>query len=50
MRTDDPKSFTSGEYTAYSVSGDLWNYGIEIWCNLEGQYVTMVADLADLTG
>ena len=50
MRTDDPNSFTSGEYTGHGVSGDLWNYGIEIWCNLEGQYVTMVADLAHLSG
>ena len=50
MRTDDPNSYTFGEYTHYGVSGDLWNYGIEIWCNLEGQYVTMVADLAHLTG
>ena len=50
MRTDDPNSFTSGEYTYHGVSGDFWNYGIEIWCNLEGQYVTMVADLAHLTG
>ena len=50
MRTVDPKSKTSGEYTKHGVSGDFWNYGIEIWCNLEGQYVTMVADLAHLTG
>ena len=48
MRTDDPNSFTSGAYTGHSVSGDWWNYGIEIWCNLEGQYITMVADLAHL--
>ena len=50
MRTIDPNSYTSGEYTSGSVSGEFWNYGIEIWCNLEGQYVTMVADLADLSG
>ena len=48
MRTDDPNSFKFG--STHGVSGNLWNYGAEIWCNLEGQYVTMVADLADLTG
>ena len=25
--------------------GNLWNYGAEIWCNTEGQYVSIVADL-----
>ena len=49
MRTDDPTSFTSGGFTSLDVSGNLWNYGAEIWCNLEGQYVTMVADLAHLS-
>ena len=28
----------------------MWNYGAEIWCNLEGQYTTIVADLAILSG
>ena len=50
MRTDDPKSYTSGEYTGMSISGDIWNYGIEIWCNLEGLFVTLVADLSHLSG
>ena len=50
MRTNDSSSFTYGEYTAKGVSGNFWNYGVEIWCNLEGQYVTLVADLADLSG
>ena len=50
MRTDDPSSYTFGEYTAPNVSGDLWNYGIEIWCNIQGQFATMVADLAHLNG
>ena len=50
MRIPDTTSYTNGEYLGASVSGDLWNYGIELWCNLEGQYVTLVADLAHLTG
>ena len=28
--------------------GDVWTYGIEVWCNLEGQYVHIVADLSHL--
>ena len=23
----------------------MWNYGVEAWCNLEGRYVTIVANL-----
>ena len=48
MRRDDPNS-----YSKVSLNGndyELWNYGVEIWCNLEGQYTTIVADLADLSG
>ena len=36
MRTDDPNSYTSGTYTMYGDSGDMWNFGAEIWCNLAG--------------
>ena len=27
-----------------------WKYGKELWCNLEGQYMTIVADLSHRTG
>ena len=37
---DSAKSYTSG----------FWNYGVEAWCNLEGQYFTIVADLSSLSG
>ena len=30
--------------------GNVWTYGIEVWCNLEGQYVHIVADLSHLSG
>ena len=30
--------------------GDFWNYGAEVWCNLPGQYVTILADLSTLVG
>ena len=26
----------------------VWTYGIEVWCNLEGQYVHIVSDLSHL--
>ena len=28
----------------------LWNYGVEVWCNLEGRFVTIEADLSHLAG
>ena len=38
MVVDDPKSYTTGAYTnpEKGESGSMWNYGVEIWCNLEG--------------
>ena len=45
----DPKSYTRVE-TDKGYSGDMWNYGIEAWCNMEGQYMHIVADLKHLNG
>ena len=28
---------------------DVWNYGKESWCNLEGRYIHIVADLSGYT-
>ena len=36
------------ERVEYHTPGDVWTYGIEVWCNLEGQYVHIVADLSHL--
>ena len=44
---DYEKSYTFGAYNSQEASY-LWNYGVEAWCNLEGRYVTIVADLTDL--
>ena len=50
MRTDDASSYTIGDYTGTSVTDkNFWNYGAEIWCNMEGQYTTIVADLSILS-
>ena len=48
MQFDDPKSYSTVLYNDLYV--EMWNYGAEIWCNLEGQYTTIVADLTDLSG
>ena len=35
--------------TESHTPGYVWTYGIEVWCNMQGQYVTIVADLSHLT-
>ena len=49
MRTDDASNFHTATYYSTPRS-NLWNYGKEIWCNLEGRYVHIVADLSHLAG
>ena len=45
VTSDTTNSYKNGIYTGNSnVQADLWNYGAEVWCNKEGQYVTLVAD------
>ena len=46
--TTDPGS--DGWYYDERAEKDVWTYGIEVWCNLEGQYVHIVADLSHLSG
>ena len=49
MRTDD-----SSNYHSWTNNGNpynnLWNFGLEKWCNLEGRYMHIVADLSHLAG
>ena len=49
MKTDD-----SANYHTWIANGetypDIWNTGKEIWCNLEGRYMHIIADLAHLAG
>ena len=54
MRTDDDNNYTTVTYkkdngTTMS-SAKWWKYGKEIWCNMQGQYTTIVADLSELAG
>ena len=38
-------SFENGVY-----EGDMWNFGVEAWCNLPGRYVTFTGDVSSITG
>ena len=46
MRTDDATNYHINPDTSLNT----WNFGKEIWCNLEGRYMHIVADLNHLAG
>ena len=47
---DDPLTASSGTYGGNNVNGGkAWTYGKEAWCNLEGRYMHIVADLSHLS-
>ena len=45
MRYDDPNSFSVDPLYGETI----WNFGRETWCNLKGQYTSIVADLSGLS-
>ena len=45
MVATDPNSKTF----INSVAKDVWNGGTEIWCNMQGRYTHIVANLAHMT-
>ena len=49
MQTDDATNYHTWNKngTAYN---DIWNFGKEVWCNLEGRYMHIIADLSHLAG
>ena len=48
MKLDDPNSFTTVTDIANgSGTIQMWNYGKEIWCNHQGRYMHIVADVKD---
>ena len=49
MRIDDSANFHSWLHVGVTYY-DIWNFGKEVWCNLEGRYMHIVADLAHLAG
>ena len=48
MQTNDSANYHT--WTANNNDNDVWNFGKEVWCNLEGQYMHIVADLSHLAG
>ena len=49
MQTNDQSNYHS--FTRFSSTyTNIWNYGKEVWCNLEGRYMHIIADLSDLAG
>ena len=44
MKTDDSTNYHTWD------SSTVWNYGKEIWCNMAGRYLHIVADLSHLSG
>ena len=48
MVVGDTNWYTTG--STGNNSGNEWNYGLEVWCNLEGQYVTIVSDMSQYSG
>ena len=46
MRTDDSANY----HTNTKWGSNVWNYGKEVWCNLEGRYMHIIADLSHLAG
>ena len=55
MTTADSDSWYNDERTCDDSGcsrhpGNVWTYGTEVWCNIAGQYVHIVADLRHLLG
>ena len=40
---------SDGWYYDTRAGAEAWTYGKEIWCNLEGRYMYLIADLSHLT-
>ena len=49
MQINDSANYHSYTWTG-STYNDIWNYGKEVWCNLEGRYMHIVSDLSHLAG
>ena len=44
------QSSSDGWYYDELASFIAWTYGKEVWCNLEGRYMYIIADLSHLVG
>lgn len=53
MQWEDQNSFTTitqKDASGNPITVNAWKYGVELWCNMEGQYTTIVADFSSLKG
>ena len=53
MRKDDNSNYVTVTYEHNGQSypnQQVWKYGGEHWCNMQGRYTTIVADLSHLVG
>ena len=41
---------SDGWYSDSKIGTTAWTHGKEVWCNLEGRYMYIIADLSHLTG
>ena len=47
---DDPDNYFADPHSVNSGNLSPWKYGHEQWCNKEGRYLHLVADLANQSG
>ena len=38
---------SNGWYYDENIGEDVWTNGAEAWCNLEGQYLSIISDMSD---
>ena len=50
MRADDSANYHTWIRGGGDTYNDVWNYGKEVWCNLEGRYMHIISDLKHLAG
>ena len=50
MQTNDPTNSHTHITYGITYTQPFWNFGKEVWCNLEGRYMHIVADLSHLSG
>ena len=51
MRVENPLNYVNVSYLDRGgYTGPMWKFGHEAWCNMEGQYLVIVADLKHYAG
>jgi len=44
------KSYKFLTIASNGFTGYTWNFGHEVWCNLKGQYLSLVSDMSSKSG